>query len=402
MIRLLLIPAMVVTLCAVALAAPSGVPSGNPCTTTLQADEDLSAFLETLRPGDVGCLPGGEYTDGCNVRWETDATATTRATLRSTPGELAVLHTSLTVAGDNLTVSRIRVAEIDGSCGSDMSGFTVQGANDRIEYSSVYHVSRHGILTNTSSSNVTLHGNRIGSVGTECAFDHGIYFQTSGRITRNVISDMRCGYGIHLYAHPHDVVVAQNTVAGSSVRAGILVATDGDDITVASNIVVGNAGFGIDFRSCGQRCLVDGNLTWGNGSDPVGGLLATAATNTRNADPLFADGEYRVGPGSPAVDTASPDLAFSPDRDGQQLMGAGPDVGAYEYPGSEPSAYDAACAPSCDEQLQDLRTESATTVALLDRTSADLAAMTTSRDEWRARAQKAEDRLARIVALARE
>jgi hypothetical protein len=397
MIRLLLIPAMVVTLCAVALAAPSGVPSGNPCTTTLQ-DGDLSAFLDTLRPGDVGCLPGGDYTDGCTVRWETEATATARATLRSTPGELAVLHSSLTVAGDNLTVSRVRVAGIDGSCGSDMSGFTVQGANDRIEYSSVHDVSRHGILTNTSSSNVTLQGNRIDAVGSDCAYDHGIYFQSSGRITRNVISDLRCGYGIHLFAHPHDVVVAQNTVVGSRVRAGILVATDGDDITVASNILAGNAGHGIDFRACGQRCLVDGNLTWGNDGDAVGGLLASEATNTRNADPLFADGEYRVGPGSPAIDSASPDLTFSPDRDGQQLMGTGPDVGAYEYPsGSTPT-----CAPTCDEQLQDLRTESATTAALLDRTTADLAAMTASRDEWRARAEDAEDRLARIASIAGE
>jgi hypothetical protein len=41
-------------------------------------------------------------------------------------------------------------------------------------------------------------------------------------------------------------------------------------------------------------------------------LLASEATNTRNADPLFADGEYRVGPGSPAIDSASPDLTFSP------------------------------------------------------------------------------------------
>jgi hypothetical protein len=52
-----------------------------------------------------------------------------------------------------------------------------------------------------------------------CNLDHGVYFQTSGRIIRNVFKDVRCGYGIHLYAHPHEVIVAENTSVGSRVRA---------------------------------------------------------------------------------------------------------------------------------------------------------------------------------------
>jgi hypothetical protein len=126
----------------------------------------------------VGCLRGGEYTDGCSVSWPLDANP--RATLQSYPGEQAILHTTLGLAGDNLTASHLRVT---GAGCAAQNGFTVQGANDVIEFSSVYDVSAHGVLTNTSSSNVTVHGNFIESIGSNCPnLDHGVYFQTSGRI----------------------------------------------------------------------------------------------------------------------------------------------------------------------------------------------------------------------------
>jgi hypothetical protein len=111
----------------------------------------------------VGCLRGGEYTDGCSVSWPLDANP--RATLQSYPGEQAILHTTLGLAGDNLTASHLRVT---GAGCAAQNGFTVQGANDVIEFSSVYDVSAHGVLTNPSSSNVTVHGNFIESVGSNC------------------------------------------------------------------------------------------------------------------------------------------------------------------------------------------------------------------------------------------
>jgi hypothetical protein len=212
-----------------------------------------------------------------------------------------------------------------------MSGFTVHGANDAIEYSSVYDVPRHGILTSTSSSNVTIHGNFIQSTGSSCNLDHGIYFQTSGRISRNVLADMRCGYGIHLYAHPHDVIVAENTAVGSRVRAGIVINTDGSNITVANNVFANNATYGINDMACGSGCMVDHNITWGNAQGGVGGTLAGQVTNNRNVDPQFTDRAYHVSDSSPAKDTARPDFSYFADLDGvQHVMGINPDLGAYE------------------------------------------------------------------------
>ena len=308
---------------------PPPPPPQSSCTRTLAAGGDLSSFLSTLRSGDVGCLRGGEYTDGCEVSWSLNANP--GATLTSYPGEQATLHTSLGLAGDNLTASHLRITGIDPACGSSMSGFTVQGANDTIEFSTVYDVPRHGILTNTSSSNVTIHGNLIQLTGSTCNLDHGIYFQTSGQIIRNVFMDMRCGYGIHLYAHPHDVLVAENTLVGSHVRAGIVVQSDGSNITVVNNVAANNATYGIYFQACGSNCLVDHNITWGNAQGGVGGTLAGQVTNNRNVDPQFVDGLYHVAPSSPAVDTARPDFVWYPDRDGvPNGRGAGADLGAYE------------------------------------------------------------------------
>jgi hypothetical protein len=121
-------------------------------------------------------------------------------------------------------------------------------------------VPRHGILTNTSSSNVTIHGSFIETVGSGCNLDHGVYFRPLGRISRNVFKDIRCGYGIHLYA-PHDTIVAENTSVGSRVRAGIIIETDGSNITVVNNIFANNA-TADQLQSCG-RPGIDNNITWG-------------------------------------------------------------------------------------------------------------------------------------------
>jgi hypothetical protein len=301
-------------------------PSG--CTKTLAAGGDLSTFLSTLRNGDAGCLRGGEYRDGCAVSWDSDAAS--GIVLRSYPGEQAILHTSLGLAGNNLTASRLRITGINPSCGAE-SGFTVQGANDVVEYSSVYDVSRHGILQSTSATNTIIHGNFIESVGSECNLDHGIYFQKSGRITRNVFKDIRCGYAIHLYAHPSHVVVAENTSVGSRVRAGIIIRTDGSDIAVVNNIFSGNATYGIYYVACGSGCVVDRNITWGNTLGGVGGDLGGSVTGNRDVDPQFTDARYHVAGTSPAVDTGRNDYADFPDLDGVQgVAGSGPDLGAYE------------------------------------------------------------------------
>ena len=302
---------------------PPPPPPPNPCTKELAAGGDLSTFLGALVTGDTGCLHAGSYTDGCSLAWTRST-----ATLRNYPGEVPVVHTMLVLSGNSLTVHGLEVT-IPSSCGTSTSGFSVQGANDVVEFNYVHDVPRHGILTGTASSNVTIHGNFIRTTGSTCNLDHGVYFQTSGRISRNVIADSRCGYGIQLYAAPHDVVVAENTVVGSRVRSSLVIVC-ASNCKVANNIFANNATAGFTYRSCGSGCLVDDNVAWGSPIDCEDALCGQA-TNTRHVDPLFSDLLYHVSLGSPAIDTARADYAFFPDRDGAPaVIGIGPDLGAYE------------------------------------------------------------------------
>jgi hypothetical protein len=59
----------------------------------------------------------------------------------------------------------------------------------------------------------------------------------------------------------------------------------------------------------------------------------TAGIGNQSAEPVFADGDYRPAAGSPTIDAGAFDaLVNSPDPDGRsRMLGAAPDIGAYEY-----------------------------------------------------------------------
>jgi Disaggregatase related len=177
--------------------------------------------------------------------------------------------------------------------------------------------------------------NYIHDVGTDRELEHGIYMQTSGVIARNVIV-RPSAYGISLYSSPSNVDVFENTIVGASpVEAAISVNTRGTGVRVLNNIFAFNRGYGVNIGSnvAAGCCVVDNNLIFGNAAGAVrGGRLPV--TGTIAADPLFVGrlgDDYRVQPGSPAVDAARGDGVYFFDRDGAlSPLGAGADLGAYE------------------------------------------------------------------------
>lgn len=100
------------------------------------------------------------------------------------------------------------------------------------------------------------------------------------------------------------------------------------DVTVTGNIVAAAPGErAADFSPSGQRSRFSGNLVLGDYS------AATGRGTNRGGDPLFADpgaGDFRLGPGSAAIDRGVPDA--SPAVDADRLPRDGhPDLGAYEH-----------------------------------------------------------------------
>jgi len=311
-------------------APPRPAPSAaGACTRLAAAGSDLSDFLATLRPGETGCLRGGTYTDGLVVIWSTSGTADARVTLQSAPGERAELvGTELLLDGDYQTVRDVTVRDVTAEEGD---GISVSGTGDAVEGTTIRNIARQGILLHTDSVGATVTRNFVSGVGQEgSSFHHGIYVQGSGHLVAgNVFADIRGGYGIHVYPDASDTDVLHNTAVGSRTRSGIVVMTTGGGIRVANNILAGNDRFGIHFVACGGDCLIDTNLAWENGDgasnapDDTGSIV--------EADPRFADDEYRLDEGSAAVDAARADLVVSPDRDGvRRPRGDGADLGAHE------------------------------------------------------------------------
>lgn len=281
-------------------------PPSSDCTKTAAAGADLSTFLGTLSSGDVGCLHGGSYTDGASV------TIPSGRALTEYPGETAVISGTAVFLSGAATLSELTIQ----NTAENMSCVDLNGSGGKVIHNVLLHCARHGIITHTDVSNALITRNfNDGSGFNEtslacCNHVHGIYEQGVGDvITRNVFANMQEGYGIHLYAHPSNTIVSQNTTVGSVTRNGILVDTDGSNVVVVNNILWANASSGVNNRTCGSGCVVGNNLT---------------------TDPQFIDALYHVAATSPAIDTGRVDYTFYPDRDGFPANGL-PDLGAYEW-----------------------------------------------------------------------
>jgi len=145
--------------------------------------------------------------------------------------------------------------------------------------------------------------------------------------------------------------VTQNTIVGNG-RSGVIV---GGDATTASdgNLIVDNV---IAFNTfngvrsywagpVGTGNVVRANVGFGNadGDFPTHPVVASGLDFVDNtiADPLFADrsqGDYHVGPGSPAAGTSIPGYELPDDYDGR-LRGTPASRGAFELAG-EPAVPD--------------------------------------------------------------
>lgn len=241
------------------------------------------------------------------------------------------MHTEIHLGGDNLTLQGFTISNTrQGSCnaGANPTGcdaVRISGTGDRILDMTLEQTGRHGVLFHSSASNGTVARCLIRDIGISGTLTHGVYFQGNGHVfVNNVITELHAGYGIQLYPSASNVTVAQNTVVGSEVRAGIVINTSGSGNRVVNNIFANNAWQGINYQAC-SACVIDRNLAFGNAQG------SGSAAGTITANPQFVDAEFRVAASSPAVDSARADSSFSPAFGGvSRYLGSGPDLGAHE------------------------------------------------------------------------
>lgn len=313
----------------------SGTPS-RPWRTIRRA-------LRSVRPGDTVVVGPGTYPE--TLVESRSGRASAPIAIAALPGERPTITGRLKITGSWVRVSGFLFR---GQTSANRHGVLVyvSGA-DHVELSGneLEDAAKSGIYLGDAGNGADyarIVGNYVHDNGTHSNLDHGVYYGTGrgGYVANNVVVD-NYAKGIQLYPECNGAVVANNTIVRNR-RYGIILG--GDDGTtssgnvIANNVVAFNGSGGIAtywVSGTGTGNVAKDNLVFQNGSATGSTNVfgdGLAVTGTIVASPLFrADNDFRLDPGSPALNVA--DAQWSPTTDiagRPRPEGAGPDLGAYE------------------------------------------------------------------------
>jgi hypothetical protein len=305
------------------VVAPDGDGLGTEADPAALAD--VLTGRVAVEPGATVWLREGTYVGP--VTSELAGTEEARITVRSYPGEWAVIDSPEAHGGDVLTIAgrftdvrdlEVRMSDPDRSGVRD-SGIMVQGHGNRVIHTYV-HDTGCGITSFSEATGVVLYGNTILNVGSSdrevsC---HSIYAANvdGEKVIENNIWFGSGWYGLHLYTEGgglEGLVVRGNIGAGPNLIGGAapidgLVVEDNDlgalhigygadngDIVVAGNRFGWSlAGRGFDLLRRYESVTFTGNTVVGDGND---GLRFENDDGTDPADDVTWDGNHYVGVG---------------------------------------------------------------------------------------------------------
>jgi Right handed beta helix region len=249
-------------------------------------------LVESLRPGMVGCLRAGKYGDASySSDINRSGTSNARITIRSYPGERATLQGAITVAGNWITLTRLKIDVTTtpqggtNDCGGPIYGnLTLAGSNIVLDHNEISASNqRHsGNGVYVTGSNEDIRFNKIHNVGACNGHDHGIYVASSHhfKIESNWIYDCRVGWGIHLFPNATDGRIQHNIIDGCG--SGITISGSDVDTSrdnwIDHNLITNSVGFGRDNSGTAvagccndtpEGNVVTRNMFWGN----VGGAF---------------------------------------------------------------------------------------------------------------------------------
>ena len=330
-------------------AAPNGADSANGSETAPY--RSAQKLVDSLTPGDTGCLREGTYSEDVSIR--NGGTDGAPVTLRGMAGERAEVVGIFYVAR---TAPHVTV-----------EGLWLNGRNpDRQpspQVTAADTVFRNNDVTNDNTGicfilghqeygraiRTVIEHNRIHHCGRlpSTNFDHGIYLSASDdvRIANNWIYD-NADWGVHLYPDAQNTVVEGNVIEGNG--KGVIFAAAGE-LASDGNIVQGNVISGSKLRFNIESYWGDGDRVPGGNrarvnclgpskrdDDDNGGIdlseAFSASGNPVVADPGYADPaqrDLRLLQGSPCEGVYSGDNSV-PGPDGTAaaaLPPAAPGVG---------------------------------------------------------------------------
>jgi Right handed beta helix region len=306
--------------------------------------------LDRLRPGQRALVRGGTYVQDHVV--ERAGTRTAPITVAAYPGERAVLRAGSS-GGDTYPLRitsgaafvRIQGFVLELAKGTSSTNVYFEGSAHDVELTrnDIRFSQDQGIFVENGARRIHIIGNRIHDNGRGHESgqhqSHGIYIEGADHlVANNVIYNHPFGFGIQIYPANRGTIVVHNTVVGSG-HSGIVVGGDEgvSDITIRNNVLAFNARYGVQMDSdCPTSVSIDRNVIHGNRSGAVQDGCSGVSTSGGNigSNPRFvapASRDYRLGPGSPAINRARADHSLRFDARGRRRpLGGGYDVGAFE------------------------------------------------------------------------
>jgi hypothetical protein len=197
--------------------------------------------------------------------------------------------------------------------------------------------------------------NIVSAPADDCWEHHGIYYsQIGGYINNNVVFNVGAGWGIHCWHACSTVIITNNLVFNN--RGGIVIGGGdapnnanslADNIIIADNIAINNAGGGIhEYEYTGEHTIgthnqILNNIVYSNAGGNMVLLEKHTASGTITSDAQFVNyqpdggGDYHLKPTSPAIDAGKAVSTPSTDFDDNlRPQGKGYDIGPYEYSAS--------------------------------------------------------------------
>ena len=280
-------------------------------------------LVDSLAPGQVGCLHGGRYSE--HVRINRSGTADARIVVRSFPGEQAELYGRLYVPGDASHVT-FEGLKLNGAsteiCGNKpdclLPSPTVNGQDIIFQDNDV--TNEHtticfslGASGYGTAERVIIRRNRIHDCGQLPAnnHEHGIYVVESedAQILDNYIYD-NADRGIQLYPNADGTIIRGNVMDSNGV--GVIFSGVGgstSDNNLVENNVITNSNIRHNVESwwpdnSGTGNVARNNCLYGGKQGNVGTQDGFVATRNLMVDPQFVDRgakDFRLKPGSPCA-----------------------------------------------------------------------------------------------------
>jgi hypothetical protein len=340
-------------------AAPGGSSSG----AGTEADPYASAqrLVDSLAPGDVGCLRQGVYHEDVSIN-RGGSGETARVVVRSYPGERATLSGRLTVSsrGSYVTIEQLNLDGHDapdcsaGSTCTKLPSPTVNG--DHVVFQDNDVTNRHvAICFNLGHpgygrpQGAVIQRNRIhdcGRMNPVSNHDHGIYlaYTDDAKVLNNVIYD-NADRGVQMYPDAQHTLIKGNVIDGNG--EGVIFSGAGGSASndnVVENNVITNSVIRHDVESwypdlIGTGNKVRNNCIFGGNQGPLSNGYGFDIGPNLKVDPRYVDRggkDFRLQTASPCADVlggaplpAQPD--FKTDKPAGQDPGAG--TGGTDTPG---------------------------------------------------------------------